>query len=92
MLAFANQMRTAMGDMLGTVGTQAMFAGYSTERERIMWELTGTVPGDDMGNTVPSSDAKYIIILKPADELQTSATDRDNGYFNVIFRGAIQVP
>ena len=92
MLAFANQMRAGMGELLGTVGTQAMFAGYSTERERIMWEFTGTVPGDDAGNTAPSSDAKYIHIIKPADGLQISATDRDDGYFNVIFRGAIQVP
>lgn len=92
MLAFAGQMRAAMGDMLGTVGTQAMFAGYSTERERIMWELTGTVCGDEVTNTAPSSDAGYILILKPGEAFLTSAVDRDNGYFNVLFRGAIQVP
>lgn len=92
MLAFSDQLRATMGEMLGTLSTQAMFAGYSTARERIMWELTGTEWGGDPMNRAPSPGVSYISILKPGNSVDVTSVHRDNGYFNIIFRGAIEVP
>lgn len=92
MLAYSDQLRASMGDMLGMLGTQAMFAGYSTARERVMWELTGTVYGGNPVNTAPAGDVIRVTIFKPGNPPELSFIDRNDGYFNVVFRGAIQVP
>lgn len=92
MLAFAGQMQSSMGEMLGTLNLQAMFAGYSSANERIMWELTGTVFGGNPRATTVSMDVSYITLFKALAEPLISSTSRDMGYFNVIFRGAIEVP
>jgi len=92
MQLFASQMQASMGDMLGSLGVQAMFTGYSTANERIMWELTGTEFNGDPAGTSVSPNAAYITLYKALDESQTSSTHRSMGYFNVIFRGAIEVP
>ena len=91
MLAFATQMQSSMGEMLGTLGTQAMFAGYSSANERIMWELTGTVFAGNPLATAVSMDVDYITLFKALDEPVVSSTGVEMGYFNVIFRGAIGV-
>ncbi len=92
MLAFAGQMQSSMGSMLGTLSAQAMYAGYSSANERIMWELTGTVFGGDPLASAVSTDVMYITLFKALSEPVVSATGREMGYFNVIFRGAIGVP
>ncbi len=92
MQIFSGEMRSSMGDMMGTLSAQAMFAGYSSTNERIMWELTGTVFGNNPAATAVSVDALYITLFKALSEPVISSTSRDMGYFNVIFRGAIEVP
>ena len=92
MQSFAAQMQSSMGEMLGILNAQAMFTGYSSSNERIMWELTGTVFGGDPITTSVSINVSYITLFKALSEAQISSTGRDMGYFNVIFRGAIQVP
>ncbi len=92
MQSFAAQMQSSMGEMLGTLNAQAMFAGYSSANERVMWELTGTVFGGDPSVTSVSINVSYITLFKALSETMISSTGRDMGYFNVIFRGAIQVP
>ncbi len=92
MLSFADQMRFTMGEMLGVLGSQAMFAGYSTANERVTWELTSTVNGGDPARPAPALHEDYVNIYKPLDEAIVSTINRNNGYFNVIFRGAIRVP
>ncbi len=92
MQVFAEQMRSYMGDMLGILNAQAMFAGYSSANERIMWELTGTAFGGDPLSTAISIDIEYITLFKALSVPLISSTGRDMGYFNVIFRGAIEVP
>lgn len=92
MLSFAGQMQSSMGEMLGTLNSQAMFAGYSSANERIMWELTGTAFGGNPSATAISPDVSYITLFKALSEPLVSSTNRDMGYFNVIFRGAIEVP
>ncbi|HPF32292.1 MAG TPA: SUMF1/EgtB/PvdO family nonheme iron enzyme [Candidatus Sabulitectum sp.] len=89
---FSGQMRASLGDMLGTLATQAMFAGYSTARERVMWELTGTEYGEDPTDTAPAPGVIFVSIFKPGETPELSAVNRDEGYFNVVFRGAIEVP
>jgi len=92
MQVFAGQMQATMGELLGTLSLQAMFAGYSTANERIMWELTGTIfGGDPLATSVPV-DVHYITLFKALSEPVLSSTGREMGYFNVIFRGAIEVP
>ncbi len=92
MLSFAGWMQESMGEMLGVLNAQAMFAGYSSANERIMWELTGTVFGGSSTATAVSTDVIYITLFKALSEPLISSTSRDMGYFNVIFRGAIEVP
>ncbi len=92
MLAFSGQLRASMGEMLGTLSTQAMFAGYSTTRERVMWELTGTIWEGDPMERAPAPGVSYITVVKPGEQPEATSVHRDNGYFNIIFRGAIEVP
>ncbi len=92
MSLYASQMQQSMGSMLGTLSLQAMFAGYSTENERIMWELTGSVVGGNPVTTILPLDSDYIRIFKALVEPVISSTGREMGYFNIIFRGAIEVP
>lgn len=92
MSLYASHMQQSMGSMLGTLSLQAMFAGYSTENERIMWELTGSMVGGNPSSTILPLDSDYINIFKALDEPVISSTGSEMGYFNVIFRGAIEVP
>ncbi len=92
MQMFAGQMQDSMGELLGTLNRQAMFAGYSTANERIMWELTGTAFGGDPLATAASVDVHFVTLFKALSEPVLSSTERELGYFNVIFRGAIEVP
>ena len=57
-----------------------------------MWELTGTVFSGNPASTTVAVDAFYITLFKALSEPVISSTSRDMGYFNVIFRGAIEVP
>ena len=92
MQLFANLMETSLGDVLGALGRQAMFAGYSTEEERVMWELTHTPVGGDPAVALPAADDPCVYIFKPLPVPISTGTGRDTGYFNVIFRGAIDLP
>lgn len=92
MQGFSEQMRMSMGDMLGTLAAQAMFAGYSTASERVMWELTGTVFNGDPLETALLEETLYITLFKALEEPLLSASHRNNGYFNILFRGAIEIP
>lgn len=92
MQLFANLMETSLGDVLGALGRQAMFAGYSTEEERVMWELTHTPVGGDPAVALPATDDPCVYIFKPLPVPISTGTGRDMGYFNVIFRGAIDLP
>jgi formylglycine-generating enzyme required for sulfatase activity len=91
MQVFAGQMQASMGELLGTLSLQAMFAGYSTANERIMWELTATAFGGDPVATAASVDVHFITLFKALSEPILSSAGREMGYFNVIFRGAIGV-
>lgn len=92
MQLFANLMETSLGDVLGALGRQAMFSGYSTEEERVMWELTHTPVGGDPAVALPATDDPCVYIFKPLPVPISTGTGRDMGYFNVIFRGAIDLP
>lgn len=92
MQLYANLMETSLGDILGALGRQAMFAGYSTEGERVMWELTHTPLGGDPSTAMPEAGDPCVYIFKPLPVPIESGTGRDMGYFNVIFRGAIDLP
>lgn len=92
MQLYARLMETSLGDVLGAMSRQAMFAGYSTEDERVMWELTHTGFGADPAYAAPIADAQYISLYKPLTAPLVTGTGRDMGYFNVIFRGVIDLP
>jgi len=92
MQLYANLLETSLGDILGALGRQAMFAGYSTEEERVMWELTHTPLGGDPSIAMPETGDPCIMIFKPLPVPIVTGTGRDTGYFNVIFRGAIDLP
>jgi len=91
MSSFESVMTATMGQLLGPLGRQSMFMGYSTASERVMWEWTRDEwarkpgePDDPLG--------LYRTIWKPLDTPVTGAAGRDMGYFNVIFRGVVSLP
>jgi hypothetical protein len=91
MSSFEPVMTATMGQLLGPLGRQSMFMGYSTASERVMWEWTRDEwalrpwePGDPLG--------PYRTIWKCLDTPVTGAAGRDTGYFNVIFRGVVSLP
>lgn len=92
MQLYARLLESSLGDILGALNRQAMFAGYSTAEERVMWELTHTAFGSDPGMALPDTSDPYITIFKPLPVPVAAGTGRDMGYFNVIFRGVIDLP
>lgn len=92
MQLYAGLMQSSLGDVLGALSVQAMFAGYSTADERVMWELTHTPLNEDASAAMPETGNPYVTLFKPLQTPLTSGVARGNGYFNVIFRGALDLP
>jgi hypothetical protein len=83
MSGYASMMTVALGEMLGRLQGQAMFAGYSTADERVLWEWTSDVPG------APDPAEPCGIIYRHTG---TGIAVASCGYFNVAFRGAVTLP
>lgn len=92
MQLYSGLLESSLGNILGALNRQAMFAGYSTSEERVMWELTHTSHGSNPSTAIPGTDDPFITIFKPLAVPVVSGTGRDMGYFNVIFRGVIDLP
>lgn len=92
MQLYARLMETSLGEVLGAISRQAMFAGFSTAEERVMWELTHTSFSENPTEAMPYGENPYIAIFKPLPVPVVSGTGREMGYFNVIFRGALDLP
>ncbi|MBD3369950.1 SUMF1/EgtB/PvdO family nonheme iron enzyme [Candidatus Fermentibacteria bacterium] len=90
MRRFAAMMRSTMGSMLGDLANQAMFAGYSTVDERLMWEWT-TDAWRQPPDSIYRLDAPYRVIVRPTEEAELGAAGSDMGYFNVTFRGVVPI-
>lgn len=88
MSAYADMMEASMGSMLGRLSTQAMFAGYSTSSERVMWEWTGSLPGSP-ADVARDAGAPCATLFRPGG---TGIADAGSGYFNVAFRGVVSLP
>lgn len=84
MSTFAEMMYDAMGSALGRFDAQAMFAGYGTPGERVVWEWTGDTPSGAGSRTDPC-----VVIFRGG---ATGIASTDSGYFNVAFRGAVSDP
>jgi hypothetical protein len=80
---YASMIQSALGDLLGRLAGQAMFAGYSTADERVLWEWTSDSPG-----TANVQGPCGVIYRSTGAGIAVS----DGGYFNVGFRGAVTVP
>ena len=91
MSSYANVMTATMGNMLGSLGSQSMFAGYSTAAERVMWEWARDEWAHQPGTHIDML-ATCRTMWKPLETPVTGAAARDAGYFNVIFRGVISLP
>lgn len=89
---YADVLESSLGSILGNLALQAMYAGYSTAEERLMWELTFTPFGDPPVTAVPRVENPFITLFKALPAPRTTGTGRDMGYFNVIFRGALNLP
>lgn len=83
MESFASVMEASIGPLLGTLSTQAMFAGFSSPSERVIWEWTSDVTGSE---DIPGPCA---VIFRPSG---TGVALGGSGYFNVMFRGAVTLP
>jgi hypothetical protein len=83
MASYASMLQSSMGEILGRLAGQAMFAGYSTADERVLWEWTSDSPGTE---DVPGPCG--IIYRSTGQGIAAS----DCGYFNVAFRGAVTIP
>ncbi len=92
MQLYSGLMESSLGSLLGALSGQAMFAGFSTAEERVMWELSRTVWGGDPLSGASESEGPTITLFKPLESPVTSGAGRDMGYFNVVFRGAIDLP
>lgn len=88
MSTYADMMESSMGSMLGRLSTQAMFAGYSTATERLMWEWTGSVPGSP-GEVAHDSEEPCATLYRAGG---TGIAEAGSGYFNVAFRGVVSLP
>jgi hypothetical protein len=91
MQSYSSVMTASMGNLLGTLGNQSMFAGYSTAAERVMWEWARDEWSHQPGSSLDML-AQYRILWKPLDPPVIGAAGRDAGYFNVIFRGVVLLP
>jgi len=91
MLTYSSVLTASMGNLLGVLGNQSMFAGYSTATERVMWEWARDEWGRQPGSSVDML-ALYRTLWKPLDPPVIGVAGRDSGYFNVIFRGVVSLP
>lgn len=66
----------------------AMFGGNASPEERVMWEWTR----EPWGGESVTSNSPYALIVKPLDPPVRGTALRENGYFNVIFRGVVPLP
>jgi hypothetical protein len=90
MRRYSAMMRSTMGSMLGELADQAMFAGFSTVAERIMWEWTTDAWGQPP-DSIYRTEAPYRVIVRPVEEAELGAAGSDMGYFNVAFRGVVPI-
>ncbi len=88
MSAYSSIMEAAMGPLLGRLQSQAMFAGYSTAAERVMWEWTTSDPADPLVD-LDESTSPCATVWRPSG---TGVADRGSGYFNIAFRGVVGPP
>jgi formylglycine-generating enzyme required for sulfatase activity len=88
MSTYGSMMEASMGALLGRLSTQAMFAGYSTASERVVWEWTSSIPG--------SPDATDMDTIAPCPVIWRNSgpgvADGRSGYFNLAFRGVVSIP
>ncbi len=85
---YADMMESSMGAMLGRLSSQAMFAGYSTASERVVWEWTGSAPGEPASSSTETLSPCAVVYRNSGP----GAADNASGYFNVAFRGAVGLP
>jgi hypothetical protein len=69
----------------------SMFTENITPSERIMWEWTMDAWGQPVGEQ-PELQSPYALLMKPLDPIETGTCLRENGYFNVIYRGVVTLP
>jgi len=84
MATYSTILESTMGEMLGRLAGQAMFAGYSTADERVLWEWTSDSPAGRAAVEGPCAT-----IYRPSGR---GVAGVDCGYFNVTFRGAVTLP
>lgn len=90
MRLYENVVTSTLGNVLGGMDRQAMFTpGYSSPEERVVWEWTRDAWNEEPD--VRSPDLEYAIraIARPLDPPQLGFAGRNNGYFNVAFRGVV---
>lgn len=92
MQLYSALLESSLGSVLGALSRQAMFAGFSTAEERVMWELTCTGFRGDPLSGAPGDEGPVVTLFKPLEVPVTAGAGRDMGYFNVVFRGAIDLP
>lgn len=88
MNTYADMMESSMGAMLGRLSIQAMFAGYSTASERVIWEWTGSAPGEPASSSTETLSPCTVIYRNGGP----GVADNSSGYFNVAFRGVVSLP
>ncbi len=69
----------------------SMFADSEDPSERIMWEWTEDA-WSQSPDSVPDIQSPYAVIMKPLDPVESGTALRENGYFNVIYRGVVSMP
>ncbi|MBN1433495.1 hypothetical protein JW921_01970 [Candidatus Fermentibacterales bacterium] len=86
---FESVMVATLGTVLGSLDRQAMFMpGNSSPEERLMWEWTRDAWLQAAGD-LSDLDEGNRTIMKPLDPPVFGFAGRNNGYFNVIFRGVV---
>ncbi len=88
MSVYADMMEASMGALLGRLSAQAMFAGYSTAAERVVWEWTGSVPGSPAVSGGETASPCAVIYRNSG----SGVADNRSGYFNIAFRGVVGLP
>ncbi|MGB4082197.1 MAG: hypothetical protein WBK62_02990, partial [Candidatus Fermentibacter daniensis] len=61
---------------------------YSTASERVIWEWTGSAPGEPASSSTETLSPCTVIYRNGGP----GVADNSSGYFNVAFRGVVSLP
>jgi len=92
MSSYSDFLTMTLSGVLGTsTAGLSMFSDNRSDEERIMWEWSGDAWGQSL-DSISDFLSPYALIVKPLQPAVYGTGLREMGYFNIVFRGVVNMP